>query len=102
MGAAMKRRSGGGSTSKQHVDDPYTTYLEAELESALRKQKAAERRLRQTQRMATLAEQQWTEATSYNAAMANERNEARAERDKALKWKSTAEGRWKNIAEMRW
>jgi hypothetical protein len=102
MGAAMKRRAGGGgSTSKQEVSDPYTTYLEAELESALRKQKAAERRLRQTQRMATLAEQQWTEATSYNAAMANERNEARAERDTALKWQSTAEDRWENIAEMR-
>lgn len=39
MGAAMKRKSGGAS-SKQHIDDPYTTYLEAELESALRKQKA--------------------------------------------------------------
>ena len=36
--------------------------------------------------MATLAEQQWTEATSYNAAMARERNDARAERDKALSY----------------
>ena len=72
----------------------YTQFLESELASSHRKQKAAERRLKQTQRMATLAEQQWTEAASYNSTMANERNVAQEDAARSKKWKPTAEARW--------
>lgn len=95
MAVAMKGKS------KSIESDPYTAFLEAELAASHRKQTAAERKLRQAQRMATLAEQQWTEAASYNSAMANERNVAQGEATRALKWKPTAEARWQNIAEMR-
>ena len=81
--------------------DPYTSFLEAELASSHRKQAAAERKLRQAQRMATLAEQQWTEAASFNSTMSNERNVAKEEAAAALRWKPTAEARWQNISEMR-
>lgn len=50
--------------------------------------------MKQTQRMATLAEQQWTEAASYNSTMANERNVAQEDAARSKKWKPTAEARW--------
>lgn len=96
----LLRHAGDASGISTEVD-PYIRFLETELEAAERKRNAAERRLRQVEHSASLAEQQWTESASSNAVLIRERDEANARAAKAISWKPVAVTRWDDMQEMR-